>query len=56
VEAYPESLQETIKNGGLPLHFAIRYGELEVIRYLVHAYPESLQVTDNDGLLPLHYA
>eukprot|EP00956_Cyclotella_meneghiniana_P013280 scaffold19084_cov64-Cyclotella_meneghiniana.AAC.3 len=46
--------------GCIPLHYACRFGDLNIVKYLVGLVQESptiaLDTLDSEGNLPLHYA
>ena len=42
--------------GKLPLHFAARWGHLEVAKDLLRIYPNGIRCLDSEGSLPLHDA
>jgi ankyrin repeat protein len=57
VSKWPTAVNETNKNGDLPLHLACwKNAPLDVIKWLVAKWPDAVKEKDNDGDLPLHAA
>ncbi|CAK9253994.1 unnamed protein product, partial [Sphagnum jensenii] len=46
----------TNKDGNTPLHWAARYGKLEVVKYLVEEKGADAKAANNAGDTPLHWA
>ena len=42
--------------GCIPLHYACRFGDLDIVKYLVNKDKNSLATLDSGGNLPLHHA
>jgi ankyrin repeat protein len=44
------------KDGNTPLHWAVRYGQLDVVKYLVEEKGADVNAANKDGNTPLHWA
>ena len=56
VEAHRASVTVADIHGCIPLHYACRLGDLNIVKYLVDNDKNSLATFDSGGNLPLHHA
>eukprot|EP00956_Cyclotella_meneghiniana_P022048 scaffold41027_cov53-Cyclotella_meneghiniana.AAC.5 len=56
VEAHRASVTVADIHGCIPLHYACRLGDLDIVKYLVDNDKNSLATLDSGGNLPLHHA
>ena len=56
VAANPASVAMADSLGCLPVHLSCRFGDSDIVEYLVGLDEDSITTTDTGGSLPLHYA
>lgn len=52
----PSLLTRIDSAGRSPLHFAMQYGKLDIIRLFLNTEASVARICDNNGLFPLHHA
>ena len=56
VGVHRDSLTVTDNRGCIPLHYACRFGDLNIVKYLVEGNEDALQIRNSQGEFPLHVA
>jgi ankyrin repeat protein len=56
ISANPESAKACDSKGFIPLHYACKFGHVDVVKILVDLYKESMKRVTLSGDLPLHIA